>query len=59
MAVPKKRKSHSRTGMHRAHLALVPSRWVSCAQCKEPVALHRVCSKCGYYKGRDVLHKEA
>jgi large subunit ribosomal protein L32 len=59
MAVPKKRKSNSRTGTHRAHLALEVNRWVECPQCREPVSLHRVCGACGYYRGREVLKVKA
>lgn len=55
MAVPKKRKSHSRTHMGRAHHALTPQRWVTCAQCREPKLLHRVCAACGFYRGREVI----
>ncbi|MEZ4271631.1 MAG: 50S ribosomal protein L32 [Myxococcota bacterium] len=58
MAVPKKRKSHSRTRMHRNHLALEPKRWVTCAQCSEPMTLHQVCSHCGYYRSREVVKTE-
>ena len=58
MAVPKKRKSHSKTRMGRSHLALKPSRWVVCPQCREPMALHRVCGACGYYRSKQVIVKE-
>ncbi len=57
MAVPKKRKSHSRTRKHRNHLAMEPKRWVICPQCREPMTLHQVCS-CGYYRSREVLTVE-
>lgn len=59
MAVPKKRKSHSRTRMHRAHDALTPERWVICAQCREPMRLHHVCGSCGYYRSRPVFETQA
>ena len=55
MAVPKRRKSHSRTRMHRSHLALKPRFWVTCPQCREPKKLHHVCDGCGYYRSRKVL----
>jgi large subunit ribosomal protein L32 len=58
MAVPKKRKSHSASRMHRAHQALIPLRWATCAQCREPMRLHRVCGSCGYYRSREVIVKE-
>ena len=28
----------------------------ACSQCGSPIASHRVCPKCGYYKGRQVIH---
>lgn len=59
MAVPKKRKSHSRTGTHRAHHALVPKLWITCAQCREPMTLHQVCGACGYYRSREVVAQES
>jgi large subunit ribosomal protein L32 len=59
MAVPKRRKSHSRTRMQRSHDALSPRRWVTCAQCREPKLLHHVCASCGYYRSREVIAKEA
>lgn len=58
MAVPKKRKSHSRTRTQRAHDALTPSHWIGCPQCRAAMAPHRVCGGCGYYRGRQVLAKE-
>jgi large subunit ribosomal protein L32 len=59
MAVPKKKKSHSRTRMQRSHDALTPAAWITCAQCREPMTRHQVCRACGYYRGREVIAKEA
>jgi large subunit ribosomal protein L32 len=59
MAVPKKRKSHSRTRTQRSHDALKPNTWVTCPQCREPTSLHQVCKGCGYYRSREVIAKEA
>ena len=55
MAVPKKRKSKSRRDMRRAHWKLTAPNVVNCPQCTEPALPHRVCPKCGYYKGREVV----
>ena len=55
MAVPKKRKSHSRTRMVRSHHALKKPGFVTCAQCGEPTKLHRVCTSCGYYRAKERL----
>lgn len=57
MAVPKKRHSHARTRKRRSHDALTPSRWITCAQCREPATLHQVCKNCGYYRSREVVAK--
>ncbi len=59
MAVPKKRKSHSRTRTQRSHDALTPKRWVTCAQCQDPVKLHEICGHCGYYRSREVIAQQA
>ena len=54
MAVQQSKKSKSKKGMRRAHHhAAVPS--VVICQCGEPTLPHKVCSKCGSYKGRQVL----
>ena len=58
MAVPKKRKSHSRARTQRAHQALQAGAWISCPQCKEPATLHHVCASCGFYRGRRVLSEK-
>lgn len=56
MAVPKKRKSKSRTRMRRAqHDKVKPTTLTWCDNCGEPKQPHRVCGGCGYYRGRQVL----
>lgn len=55
MAVPKKRISSSRRGARRAHNAIKPISLSVCANCQEPVVPHRVCSKCGWYRGREII----
>lgn len=60
MANPKRRHSKSRTSKRRTHDALDPVNTNECPQCHEPKIPHRVCSNCGYYKGRQVkVVKEA
>lgn len=54
MALPKKRKSHSRTRTRRAHDALTGPSISKCPECGEPKLPHRLCSGCGSYKGRSV-----
>ena len=55
MPNPKRRHSKSRTGKRRAHDALRVPQTSVCQNCQEPRMQHRVCPKCGYYKGREVV----
>ena len=52
MPNPKRRHSKSRRGKRRAHDALRVPQTVVCPNCQEPRMPHRVCPKCGFYKGR-------
>ena len=55
MALPKRRHSSSRQGKRRGEQKIrVPSISV-CPNCKSPKLPHRICSICGYYKGRQVI----
>ncbi len=55
MPLPKRRHSSSRQGKRRGEQKVsVPSISV-CPNCKSPKLPHRVCSVCGYYKGRQVI----
>ncbi len=56
MAVPKKRKSKSRSRMRRSqHNVLIVPGVAYCPNCGEPKQAHRICLSCGEYKGRSVL----
>ncbi|MEN3332291.1 MAG: large subunit ribosomal protein [Blastocatellia bacterium] len=55
MPNPKRKHSKSRTGMRRAPDHLTPANASACPNCGEPRLPHRVCSKCGYYRGRVVI----
>ncbi|CDM66080.1 50S ribosomal protein L32 [Pyrinomonas methylaliphatogenes] len=55
MPNPKRRHSKSRRNKRRAHDALRAPNLSLCPNCQEPRLPHRVCLKCGYYKGRVVL----
>ena len=55
MGVPKRRVSHARQGERRSHLALSVPELVECDHCHEMKLPHRVCPKCGYYKGREII----
>ncbi|MBI5572427.1 MAG: 50S ribosomal protein L32 [Desulfomonile tiedjei] len=55
MPVPKKRVSRTRRDKRRTHKKLTPIAVVECPQCQEPIMPHRICSSCGFYKGRQVV----
>lgn len=59
MAVPKRRVSKQRRDNRRAHWKLSLPGMVKCPQCQEYKMPHRVCGACGFYKGREVMKKEA
>jgi large subunit ribosomal protein L32 len=59
MGVPKKRRSHSKTGKRRSHHALKKMSFTMCAQCGEPTLPHRICSNCQSYRGKKILNTEA
>ena len=58
MPNPKRKHSKSRTGKRRAHDHLTPVLSGSCPHCGEPRLPHRVCPKCGFYRGRVVIEKK-
>ena len=55
MPNPKRRHSKARTRTRRAHDFLEQKSLSTCPQCHEAKMPHRVCPKCGYYKGREVI----
>jgi large subunit ribosomal protein L32 len=55
MPNPKRRHSKRRTSTRRAHDSLKASGLAECPNCHEPKIPHRVCPKCGQYKGREVV----
>src|SRR5207244_13028272 len=52
MPNPKRRHSKTRTAKRRTHDALKAVGLGECPHCHEPKPPHRVCSNCGYYRGR-------
>ena len=52
MPNPKRRHSKARRNKRRAHDALRAPQTTLCPNCQDPRLPHRVCPKCGYYKGR-------
>lgn len=55
MPNPKRRHSKRRTSARRTHDSLTPSILAECPSCHEPKLPHRVCARCGKYKGREVI----
>ncbi len=60
MAVPKRKHSKARRDKRRSNVwkIKVPT-LMKCPQCGEFKLPHRICKACGYYKGREVVKKEA
>ncbi|SNS30197.1 LSU ribosomal protein L32P [Granulicella rosea] len=52
MPNPKRRHSAQRTAKRRSHDFLTPVNSNLCPNCQERKLPHRVCPKCGEYKGR-------
>ena len=60
MAVPKFRTSKARTRRRRSiNMKLTAPTVVHCSNCGNPVMLHRICPKCGFYRGRQVITPES
>ena len=60
MAVPKSRVSKAIIDKRRSNVWKLPMPAFSkCTQCGELKAPHKVCPHCGYYKGVEVIKKEA
>lgn len=59
MAVPFRRTSKTKKRMRRAHLKKEVGALTTCPNCKAPVRPHRMCTKCGYYKGKEIVAAKA
>ncbi len=55
MAVPKRKKSKSRTMSRRSTWKTETPANSLCPQCHSPKLPHRACRECGYYEGREVI----
>ncbi|MEG1547896.1 MAG: 50S ribosomal protein L32 [Clostridia bacterium] len=56
MAVPKRKTSKARRDSRRSSTwKLALPGIVECPQCHEPKLAHRVCKKCGFYDGKQVV----
>lgn len=60
MAVPKRKVSKARRDSRRSAVwKLEAPAFSRCTHCGELTSPHKVCKNCGYYKGREVISKEA
>ncbi len=57
MANPTHRHSRSRRDKRRANWKGIVPQLVACPDCNELCLPHRVCNKCGSYKGRKVFEE--
>ena len=55
MAVPFRKISKTRRDMRRTHYKVTANSLVKCPNCGEMIRPHRVCDKCGFYKGANKL----
>lgn len=55
MAVPFRRTSKTKKRMRRTHLKKEVGALISCPKCGATIQPHRACTKCGYYKGKEVI----
>ena len=58
MAVPKSKQSKQRTNTRYANFKAAAPTLVECPHCHELKQPHKVCAKCGYYDGREVVSTE-
>lgn len=58
MAVPKRKLSRSKRDKRRTHYKVKDVTYGLCPTCKEPKLPHRVCLRCGTYKGKKILEVE-
>ncbi len=59
MAVPKYKTSKARSRRRRSiNMKMGVETLVSCTNCGNKIMRHRVCPKCGFYRGKQVLELE-
>ena len=60
MAVPKRKISKARRDKRRSSVwKLDPPALSKCSNCGVLTPPHKVCGECGYYKGKEIIKKEA
>ena len=58
MAVPKRKKSKSKSRMRRSHHAIGVPNLRPCPKCGMYTLPHRVCTECGFYKGEQIVEQK-
>ena len=58
MAHPKRRHSNARTRKRRTHDKIAAPSLAKCKNCGALKAPHRVCKKCGFYNGVQIIKKK-
>jgi len=56
MSVPKQRHTKARRDRKRTRFELKPVSTQTCPKCGKDKLPHRVCSHCGFYKGKEVVN---
>lgn len=59
MPVPKRKRSRARRDSRFANKGIQVKAISGCQNCKDPIAPHTACKKCGFYKGVKVLATKA
>ncbi|PIE97768.1 MAG: 50S ribosomal protein L32 [Treponema sp.] len=59
MAVPRAKTSKARTKRRRGvNMRLSAPNLIECQSCGNLITSHRVCPKCGFYKGKQVINPD-
>ena len=59
MAVPKYKTSKARSRRRRSiNMSMATPNLISCSNCGNKILRHRVCPKCGFYKGNQIIEPE-
>ncbi len=59
MGVPKRKRSRQRRDKRFANKGLTAKAITACPNCQAPLATHKACASCGFYKGSKVMTTKA
>ena len=57
-AVPFRKTSKTRKRMRRTHYKISANEMTTCPKCGATIKPHRVCPKCGRYKGKNIVEQK-